>query len=83
MRVEVGKNTITGENCSTYDVNVENTKTGRARVRARSESKRINPLTGENVTAFTISKEEKNRTTKPYGEYAFHSGELHYSVTNS
>ncbi|VDK24396.1 unnamed protein product [Taenia asiatica] len=64
---EAGKNTITGENCSTYDVNVENTKTGRARVRARSESKRINPLTGENVTAFTISKEEKNRTTKPYG----------------
>ncbi|CDS40239.1 surface protein PspC [Echinococcus multilocularis] len=63
---EVGKNTITGENCSTYDVNIENSKTGRARVRARSESKRINPLTGENVTAFTISKEEKKRATKPY-----------------
>ncbi|VDD80204.1 unnamed protein product [Mesocestoides corti] len=65
-RSDAGKNTITGENCSTYDVNVENAKTGRARVRARSESKRINPLSGENVSAFTISKEEKKRPTKPY-----------------
>lgn len=67
MCVDAGKNTITGENCNTYDVNVENAKTGRARVRAQSESKRVNPLTGENVTAFTISKEEKKRATKPYG----------------
>ncbi len=69
LRLDAGKNTITGENCSTYDVNVENArKPGRARVRALSESRRVNPLSGENVSTFTISKEEKPRSAKPYGE---------------
>ncbi|KAM3176161.1 hypothetical protein ACTXT7_007072 [Hymenolepis weldensis] len=64
-RIETGKNTITGMNCDTYDVNVE-IKSGRSRVRARSEGLKANPLTGENLATFTISKEEKKRNTKPY-----------------
>ncbi|VDL57694.1 unnamed protein product [Hymenolepis diminuta] len=64
-RIETGKNTITGVNCDTYDVNVE-LKSGRSRVRARSEGLKANPLTGENLATFTISKEEKKRNTKPY-----------------
>ncbi|VDN98268.1 unnamed protein product [Rodentolepis nana] len=81
-RMETGKNTVTGENCETYDVNVE-TKPGRSRVRARSEGLKGNPLTGENVATFTISKEEKKRNMKSYVYTNTVTGEncLSYKIT--
>jgi len=60
-----GKNALTGENCETYDVNIENARTGRAKIRPASKSI-SNPVSGENVSTFTISKEERPREAKAY-----------------
>ncbi|VDP67351.1 unnamed protein product [Echinostoma caproni] len=55
------RNAITGENCSSYDFNAE-VRTSRKRTPAQSS----NPLSGENVSTFNVSKEERQRPTKPY-----------------
>ncbi|CAL8098152.1 unnamed protein product [Calicophoron daubneyi] len=55
------RNAITGENCTTYDINSEVHT-----LRKRPVEKACNPLSGENVNTFTVSKEERPRPTKPY-----------------